>query len=118
MRDHNKLKAFALADELVVLAYKVTEKFPKEEVYGLSSQIRRSAVSVPSNIVEGCARDTKADYLRFLYLAFGSLRELRYQISLSKRLNFLQESDLTNIEPKIIETEKVLSGLIKALKQK
>jgi four helix bundle protein len=117
MRDHNKLKAFELADELVTLAYRSTERFPKEELYGLTSQIRRSAVSVPSNIVEGCARETKADYLRFLYMAFGSLRELRYQISLSTRLNFLQESDLANIEPKIIETEKVLSGLIKSLKK-
>jgi len=80
--------------------------------------MRRAAVSIPSNIVEGCARDSQADYLRFLYVAFGSLRELRelhYQLDLSKRLGFLKEEDSALIEPKIVETEKVLNGLIRAL---
>ena len=107
MRDHTKLRAFQLADEVAVLVYKVTAGFPKEELYGLTSQIRRAAVSVPSNIVEGCARDSQADYLRFLYIAFGSLRELHYQISLAKRLGFLRDQDSSLIEPKIVETEKV-----------
>jgi len=117
MRDHNKLKAFELADELVTLAYGSTASFPKEEVYGLTSQIRRSAVSVPSNIVEGCARDTQADYVRFLYMAFGSLRELRYQFNLSKRLGYLKDDVFLNIETKVLEAEKVLNGLIKALRK-
>ena len=78
MRDHTKLRAFELADEVTVLVYRVTAEFPREELYGLTSQMRRAAVSVPSNIVEGCARDSQADYLRFLYIAFGSLRELHY----------------------------------------
>lgn len=117
MRDHTKLKAFELADELVDLVYKMTGCFPKEELYGLTSQIRRSAISVPSNIVEGCARDTQADYVRFLYIAFGSLRELHYQLNLSKRLGFLKSEELSIIEPRVTETEKVLNGLIKALKK-
>jgi four helix bundle protein len=117
MRDHTKLKAFELADELVILVYRATKYFPKEEFYGLTSQIRRAAISVPSNIVEGCARDTQADYVRFLYMAFGSLRELHYQIGLSKRLGFLRNEDLLIIEPKVTETEKVLNGLIQALKK-
>ncbi len=117
MRDHNKLKAFELADELVTLAYRSTASFPKEEVYGLTSQIRRSAISVPSNIVEGCARDTQADYVRFLYMAFGSLRELRYQFNLSKRLGYLKDDVFLNIETKVLEAEKVLNGLIKALRK-
>lgn len=74
-------------------------------------------ISVPSNIVEGCARDTQADYVRFLNMAFGSLRELHYQLSLPKRLGFLSDEDSSIIEPKVTETEKVLNGLIKALRK-
>ena len=72
MRDHTKLRAFELADEVAVLIYRATRGFPKEEIYGLTSQMRRAAVSVPSNIVEGCARESQAEYLRFLEIAFGS----------------------------------------------
>ena len=85
MRDHTKLRAFELADEVVLLIYRATRGFPNEEIYGLTSQMRRAAVSVPSNIVEGCARESQAEYLRFLEIAFGSLRELHYQFGLSKR---------------------------------
>ena len=116
MRDHTKIRAFELADEVAVLVYRVTAGFPREELYGLTSQMRRAAVSVPSNIVEGCARDSQADYLRFLYIAFGSLRELHYQLSLSKRLGFLRNQDSSLLEAKIVETEKVLNGLIRALR--
>lgn len=118
MRDHTKLRAFELADELAILVYEGTAQFPREEQYGLTSQIRRAAVSVPSNIVEGCARASQADYLRFLYIAFGSLRELNYQMGLSKRLRFLTNEAAPRIEPQIIETEKVLNGLIKAIREK
>lgn len=106
MRDHTKLRAFAMADEVAVLSYQVTAGFPKEEMFGLTSQIRRAAVSVPSNIVEGCARDSEADYLRFLHMAFGSLRELRYQVDLARRLGFLAEQTLALLEPKIIERRR------------
>ena len=118
MRDHNKLKAFELADEVALLVYRVTAGFPKEELYGLTSQVRRAAVSVPSNIVEGCARDSQADYLRFLIIAFGSLRELRYQLGLSNRLGFLSTKDWSLIEPKIVETEKILNSLIRSMRSK
>ncbi|HAZ31403.1 MAG TPA: four helix bundle protein [Dehalococcoidia bacterium] len=116
MRDHTKLRAFELADEVAVLVYRVTTGFPREELYGLTSQMRRAAVSAPCNIVEGCARDSEADYLRFLNIAFGSLRELHYQLRLSERLGFLCNQDSSLIEPKIVETEKVLNGLIRALR--
>ena len=117
MRDHTKLRAFELADEVAVLIYRVTAGFPKEELYNLTSQLRRAAVSVPSNIVEGCARDSEADYLRFLYIAFGSLREVRYQLDLSRRLGFLISEDGSSAEQKIVETEKVLSGLIRSFRK-
>lgn len=68
MRDHTKLRAFELADEIAVLVYRITRDFPKEEVYGLISQMRRAVVSVPSNIVEGCARESQTEYLLFLKL--------------------------------------------------
>ena len=85
MRKHTKLRAFELADEIALMIYRLTKGFPREEVYGLASQMRRAAVSVPSNIVEGCARESQIEYLRFLEIAFSSLRELHYQFGLAKR---------------------------------
>ena len=117
MRDHTKLRAFELADEVAVLIYKVTEGFPKNEIFGLISQMRRSAVSVPSNIVEGCARESQIEYLRFLEIAFGSLRELNYQFSLANRLGYIKESKMVEYKVKIIESEKVLGALIRALRK-
>ena len=116
MRDHTKLRAYELADEGALLVYRVTARFPREELYGLTAQMRRAAMSVPSNIGEGCARDSQAEYLRFLSIAFGSLRELHYQLSVSKRLGFVLNDDVSLIEPTIIETEKVLNGLIQSLR--
>ena len=91
MREHTKLRAFELADELAVMIYRKTKNFPKDEIYGLTSQMRRAAVSVPSNIVEGCARESQAEYLRFLEIAFASLRELHYQFGLARRLGYLPQ---------------------------
>jgi four helix bundle protein len=116
MRDYNKLVAFKLADEIAVLTHKLTQHFPKTEVYGITSQMRRAAVSVPSNIVEGCSRESQAEYLRFLEIANGSLKELHYQFSLACKLNYIKESDYEQIEIKLIETEKVLGALIRSLR--
>ena len=116
MRDHTKLRAFELADETALLIYQVTRKFPREELYGLTSQMRRAAVSIPSNIVEGCARASQAEYLRFLEIAFGSLRELHYQLGLAKRLGYADEPDMSACDVKITEAGKVLSALIRSLR--
>ena len=84
----------------------------------LISQTRRAAVSIPSNILAGCARESQIEYLRFLEIAFGSLRELHYQFSLSKRLGYFKEYERANTnESKIVETEKVLGALIRALRK-
>ena len=115
MRDHTKLRAFELADEVALLTYRHTSSFPKAEQFGLTSQMRRAAVSVPSNIVEGCARDSSADYVRFLDIAFGSLRELDYQLSLATRLAFV--SSETELHAKVHETSKVLGALIRSLRK-
>lgn len=116
MRNHKKLRAFELADEIVILIYELTRTFPREEIYGLTSQMRRSAVSVPSNIVEGCARESQIEYVRFLEIAFASLRELHYQVSLSARLGYLNNQDSSICEQKLVETEKVLGALMRSMR--
>jgi four helix bundle protein len=115
MRDHTKLRAFELADQMALLVYRQTAEFPREEIFGLVSQMRRAAVSAASNIVEGCARHTQADYLRFLDMSYGSIRELEYQISLAQRLGYLRNA--TELEAVVIEAAKVLNGLIRSLRR-
>jgi len=115
MRDHRKLKAFSLADNLVEEVYKHTSRFPKEETYGLLSQIRRAAVSVPANIVEGCARKTQAEYAHFLNQAFGSLRELGYLLNLSNRLCFIDDDSFRLLNDLYNEAARTLAALLRSL---
>jgi four helix bundle protein len=117
MRDHTKLRAFELADELVLAVYATTKRFPREEQFGLTSQVRRAAVSIVSNIVEGCARHSEADYLHFLDMAYGSAREVEYQTSLAHRLGYLDEENHERLDRKCEETAKVLNGLIRSLRK-
>jgi four helix bundle protein len=118
MRDHTKLRAFELADEAAIMIYKITKEFPKDEIYGLTSQIRRAAVSVPSNIVEGCARESQTEYTRFLEIAFGSLKEAHYQLTLAERLDYLDKKTFLITEEHLIETEKVLGALSRSIRRK
>lgn len=118
MRDHTKLRAFELADKAAVMIYRITREFPKEEIYGLTSQMRRAAVSVPSNIVEGCARESQTEYLRFLEIAFASLREVHYQLGLAIRLGFVKESAASECNEKLVETEKVLGALARSIRSR
>ncbi|HSL84712.1 MAG TPA: four helix bundle protein [Thermoanaerobaculia bacterium] len=115
MRDHRKLDAFQLADELALAVYRATEPFPPSELYGLTSQMRRSAVSVAANIVEGSARETEKDYVRFLGIAFGSARELGYFVSLARRLGYLDDQSARNLEESQQRLAGSLGALIKAL---
>ena len=114
MRDYRKLRAFELADELALMVYRETRSFPKEERFGLTSQLRRAAVSVPSNIVEGAGRESEADYLRFLNIAYGSASETCYQLSLAHRLGYMSDDSHKKLGQKSDETARVLNGLIKA----
>src|SRR4051812_12042778 len=106
MRDHRKLRAFELADPLVLLVYSATKTFPKDEQFGLTSQLRRAAVSIASNIVEGCARTSEADYIRFLDMAFGSVREVEYQLSIASRLGYMSPSVASEAAQQADETAK------------
>ena len=115
-RDHKKLRAFELADELVLSIYRLTSGFSTQEQYGLTSQLRRAAVSIASNIVEGAARNGVADYVRFLDVAYGSVREVEYQLSLIDRLGFANRE---NVEPEASQSKKrakVLNGLVRSLR--
>jgi four helix bundle protein len=114
-RDHRSLRAFDLADELVLTVYKVTRSFPSDERFGLTSQLRRAAVSIVANIVEGCARESQKEFSQFLNVAFGSTREVGYHISLARRLGYLSESGAQLLETKYDETARVLHGLFKSL---
>ncbi|MEN8127178.1 MAG: four helix bundle protein [Planctomycetota bacterium] len=117
MRDYRKLRAFELADELALMVYRETSNFPKEERFGLTSQLRRAAVSIPSNIVEGSGRDSEADYLRFLNIAYSSASETCYQLSLAHRLGYMNAEPYKKIGQKSDETARVLNGLIRGLKE-
>ena len=117
MKKHTTLRAFQLADELAIHIYRISLNFPKEEMIGLTSQMRRCAVSVPSNIVEGSARESHSEYLRFLEIAFGSLRELHYQYGLAVKLGYISEYKTDNLESKLTEKEKVLGSLVRSLRK-
>ncbi|MGN6544663.1 MAG: four helix bundle protein, partial [Aureliella sp.] len=116
MRDHTKLRAFELADRFVLLVYQHTKGFPREEQFGLTSQLRRAAVSIPSNIVEGSTRPAQADYVRFLDIALGSAAETKYQVSLSFRLGYLTPQAHNELSRSADELTKVLAGLIRSLR--
>ena len=114
MRDHRKLKAFELADALVLEVYRATKSFPKDELYGLTSQLRRAAVSVPTNIVEGCGRGTPKEYLHFLRVAFASLREVGYLLDLAHRLGYLSAEHNESLQEQYDATARTLGALVQS----
>ena len=118
MRDHTQLKVFELADQLALSIYRESGHFPSSELYGLQSQVRRAAVSIAANIVEGCARNTEAEYLRFLDIAYGSARELQYEISLCGRLKFLEEGSARRLHDECTSIAKALNGLIRSIRKR
>src|SRR5262245_25904527 len=111
-RDHRKLEAFILADRLVLNVYAVTRTFPREELFGLTSQLRRAAVSASSNIVEGCAKRSEKEFLRYLDNAMGSLREVAYQLTLAHRLGYIHAAAFAAIEAECDQACRVLGGLL------
>ena len=115
-RPHKNLELWKESMNLVEMIYKLTNSFPKEETFGLKSQLRRAAVSVPSNISEGLTRSTKPAKLHFLNIAFGSMSEIDTQIEISLRLQYLDSEKYESVENKIVQVNKLLSGLIRKLR--
>ena len=114
MKGHHKLELWKRSIEFVTTIYKLTESFPKSEVYGLVQQMRKSAVSIPSNIAEGAGRNSKNEFKQFLSIAQGSTAELETQILIARNLGFIEDSELLLTE--LDELSKMLIGLARALK--
>jgi four helix bundle protein len=115
IRSHRDLIVWQRAIELVTTVYRVSQSFPSSEQYGLTSQVRRAAVSVPSNIAEGYGRGTSQDYLRFLRMARGSLFEVDTQLLIATNLGILPESRYQELDAHMTEVGRVLAGLIKSI---
>ncbi len=116
MRTHKDLDVWKLSIDFVTEIYKLTNSFPKDEIFGLTNQIRRAAVSIPSNIAEGAARNYKKEFVQFLYIALGSQQELDTQVLIAKNLGFITEDIFLETSNKIQTIGKLLNGLIKYLK--
>ncbi len=118
LKNFKDLKVWQKSYELSLKIYRLTKHFPSEEKYGLTSQIRRAAVSVTSNIAEGYGRKTKSEYIQFLYIAYGSNCELETQMLLSGDLGYIKSEDIKQLQDEISEVERMLMALIKSLEDK
>jgi len=116
-RNFRNIKAWQYADNLAVIVYSKTKSFPREELYGITSQLRRASVSVATNIAEGANREHNKEYLNFLYIARGSMAETEYLLHLSRRLGYLQDDEYEKLEDVRKEAAKTLHGLITAVKE-
>ena len=111
-KPHKKLEAWKLSIELVVEIYRLTQKFPAHEKYGLIDQIRRAVTSIPSNIAEGAARQTKKEFSNYLHIAQGSLSELDTQLELGRRLGYVDDANLKLLDERMERVDKLITGLI------
>jgi four helix bundle protein len=115
IKSHRDLIAWQKSMDLVVMVYKATEGFPRHELYGLTSQIRRAASSVPANIAEGQGRRSKTEFRQFLGNARGSLLELDTHVELALRLSYLTQAQYGRINEQLVEVGKILNGLLRSL---
>lgn len=115
MQDFTKLAVWDKSHALTLKIYEVTSAYPSQERFGLISQMQRSSSSVPTNIAEGCGRDSQAELKRFLIIAMGSASELHYQLILSRDLNYLSIEQYTSLEKQVIEVKKMLAGFIRSI---
>jgi len=118
METHKNLHVWKKSISFVIEIYKLTARFPKEELFGIVSQIRRAAISIPSNIAEGCARKSTREYLQFLYISLGSASELETQLIISSNLNFIKTDEIETFQNQLEEIIRMLTGLIKSLSKR
>ena len=116
MKDFRELKVWHKAHHLTLLIYKVTASFPREEVYGLTSQIRRACASIPANIAEGCGRKGDAEFGRFLQIAMGSACELEYHLLLAHDLSFLSSAHYERLSEDVTEVKRMLTSLLQKVR--
>lgn len=115
MKNFRDLKVWGKAHQLVLEVYRMTKDFPKHELYGVTSQLRRACASIPTNLAEGCGRKTDADFSRFVEYSFSSACEVEYLLLLSKDLGYLESSSGSQITDDLIEIKRMLSSLLQKL---
>lgn len=113
IRSFTDLKAWQEGHELTIWVYKITKKFPKEEMFGLTSQMKRCVVSITSNIAEGFSRRTKKEKIQFYFIALGSVTELQNQLLVAKDIQYISREKFDQIAPKTVKIHKMINGLIK-----
>ena len=118
MKTHKDLNVWKRAIEFVTILYKITDNLPKYEIYGLTSQLRRASVSIPSNIAEGAARNHDKEFIQFLYIALSSSVEVETQLIISYNLNFITKIELEELTEELDIIGKMIQGLIKSIKSK
>lgn len=118
MKDFKDLKVWQKAHELTTSICSVCRAFPRDEIYGLTSQLRRAAVSIGANIAEGCGRRSDGEFVRFLQIARGSASEVEYHLLLSHDLKFMDDSGFQNLQRKLVEVQRMLTSLVSAIEQK
>lgn len=116
MQDYKKLKVWELSHELTLMVYKQSSSFPKDEMFGLTSQIRRASSSIPTNIAEGCGRYSSKELTQFLNISLGSANETLYLLFLAKDLNYITAEDFESLENKIEQIKAMLINLISKIK--
>jgi four helix bundle protein len=116
MKDFRELKVWEKSHHLALAVYRATVRFPKDELYGLTSQIRRSCASIPANIAEGCGRDGDAELARFLQIAMGSASELEYHLLLSHDLRLLNPTEYKQLAQETTEVKRMLTSFIQTIR--
>lgn len=118
MRDFRELKVWQKAHELVLVTYQESGHFPKHEIYGLTTQLRRAAVSIAANISEGAGKNSRPDFARFLQISLGSASEVEYELLLARDLGYLDSETHARVAALVIETKKMLTGFIQYLQSR